>query len=625
MYFFIPILFLCMLFPSCSSDDDTNPNITHRIYGISASGSPIKGTVTIRGSSGNTVDCGIDTDGFFSADVSSLTAPYLLNARGTVNDMNVNYYSYTSGSGRVNISQLTHAAVSMALRNDASVYYTNYPDANLPDANDIYDFAQGINLLLSDSYQEVGLINDFNFFYDEFSTNATGFDLLLDRILLSISSATATVIISEKDTNIPIFMHDMNTDQNLYFLIPDMVADILVLDHCSPYYQTVAIDHIMYEFYLWNQYNPEYNPEDYPTPVSYLEAIKYSKDRWSAIIPKNVFDSYVEDSAYVGLGFYMGYDIHTNLRISFVYPDSPADLAGLTRGDIILEINHIPASEISSQNDSPFGDDTPGEEVPLKIKKNNGNIHTLNLIKQELKVSSVLYSSIIDLNAGSIGYLVFNDFIMTAIDELDPVFKHFKESEISELVLDLRYNSGGIINIAQYLASLIGGSKVVNQTLCKLKYNDDSSYMNKTYQFVEVENSLDLDRLIVITTGASCSASEAIINGLKPYIDVVVIGNPSCGKPVGMNPFNVCDIYFLPVTYEVVNALDEGDYFDGIGVDCFALDDLERPFGDVNENLLSESLYYIENKQCSYRKRHKGNSETRHFPLHGFRQEIGAF
>lgn len=621
MHFVIPILFICMLFPSCAEEEESIG--MNRIYGISASGTPIQGDVTVRGAKGKTANGIIGSDGFFSVDVSSLTAPFLLNAKGTVNQVAVDYYSCAFTDGRVNISQLTHAVVSMAIQKDASQFYADFPDAKLPDASDIYEYSSGIDLLLSDSYTAIGLAEDFDFFHDAFSANKTGFDLLLDRLLLTISSSDLAVFLSDIDTHITIFSHDINADKNIFFLSPELVSEILVSQHCYPYFQTLAIGNILHEFYLWNKYLPNFKAEDYSDSERLLDDVRYYKDRWSTIVSKNIFDSYMKDSAYVGLGFYMGRDMYSNLRISFVYPASPADKVGLCRGDIILEINGTTADQITSQNDSAFRDDTIGEEVIVKIEKPDGNTVTLTLTKKELSISSVLYSTILDRNNESTGYLVFNNFVEAAIQDLEPVFKNYKDNNISELILDLRYNSGGLMNVSQHLASLIGGRHVSKETFCKIQFNEDNASLNRSYQFVHLENSLDINRLIVITTGASCSASEVLINGLKPYMDVVVIGSPTCGKPVGMNPFSVCDKYILPITNEVVNALGEGQYYDGIPVDCFAVDDLSKPFGNVNEDSLREALYYIDNQHCSYHKRQ--HAESHPFPLHGFRQEIGAF
>ena len=622
----LPILLLSILFPSCAQDEKTevlygtSASGTEVLYGTSASGNAIKGMVTIRSANGNTAECPIDSNGYFAIELPSLTPPFLLSAKGSVNDRDIHYYSYASAYGRVNISQLTHATVSMAIKNDASQYYADFPDADLPDTNDIQYYASGISLLLSDSYTELGLKEDFDFMHDDFSTNGKGFDLLLDRISLSISSY---VFLSDKDTQLPIFVHDINDDENLIFLTPENVSELLVLNHCSSFFQNLAIWDLMSKVYYWNNYLPDVNASDYSDPLRFLNVLRYQKDKWSSIVPKDIFDLYMKDSAYVGLGFYMARDFNSDLRICFVYPDSPAAQQNLTRGDIILEINNIPSNEIVSQIDSTFDGDTPGEKVLLKIQKINGDIVTLNLIKQELKISSDLYSTILDINDKSIGYLVFNKFVLGAIDDLAPVFKHFKDNDISELILDLRYNSGGLMDIALHLASLIGGSQVVDKTFCKIKFNENYADMNSTNAFVALKNSLDIDRLVVITTETTCSASELVINGLKPYMDVVVIGSPTCGKPVGMNPFSVCDNYLLPVTNVVFNALDEGEYYEGIDVDCYAVDDLSKPFGDVNEDSLSEAIYYIENGHCSYQKRHR--VETQPFPLRGFRQEIGAF
>ena len=395
MKYVLPILILCILLTSCAQDDGTNAS--NRIYGVSASGNPIKGTVTIRDAHGNTVDCAIDSAGFFNIDISSLSPPFLLSAKGTVNGEDVHYYSYASTYGRVNINQLTHATVSMAVQNNASKHYFDFPDANLPDANDIDFYASGINYLLSDAYNESGLKENFSFMYDEFFTDGKGFDLLLDRISLSIPLTVYAVYLADKDTNIPIFVHDMVDDKNLYFMDPVMVTDILLLEHCYPFLQNLSVYYQMQDIYLWNNYLPELNPYHYKNPSYLLEALRYEKDRWSFIISKDVFDNYMQNSQYVGLGFYLGRDRNSNLRISFVYPDSPADKAGLVRGDILLEINGIDSYMITSQYDSAFGDDEQGEKVELTVQKLTGITESYTLTKNELKMSSILYSTILNV------------------------------------------------------------------------------------------------------------------------------------------------------------------------------------------------------------------------------------
>jgi C-terminal processing protease CtpA/Prc len=626
MKYVLSILLLCFLF-SCSLEDDekisssSEENTVSLINGIAASGSPIDGMVTIRGTLGNSVDCAIGTNGYFSANVSALTAPFLLDAKGTVNDFEVHYYSYANTDGQVNINQLTHVTVCMAIQNDINLYGT--PNASLMDSNDISYYAGGINYLLSASYIALGLEEDFDFLHNSFSANGTGFDLLLDRISIAISNSNA--FISDKDTFIPIFIHDMDHNENLYFLEPEQAAELLIIEHCSLFFQKLAVNNYMHDIYYWNNSLPELELSNYPDPESLLEAMRYSKDEWSAIVQKDIFDAYMNDSTYVGLGLYIGFDINSDLRISFVYPDSPADIHGLTRGDIILESNNIPSDQIESQIDSAFGEDAPGEVVNLKVQKSDDSIVNLSIEKEALTITTVLYSTILDVNEESVGYLVFNDFIISASEDLKPVFNHFKENNISELILDLRYNSGGSLEVAKELASLIGGSSVVDKTFCKVQYNENRSEMNKTYQFVQMENSLDIERLFVITTRASVSASEALINCLEPYMDVVVIGTPTSGKPVGMNPLAICDKYLFPITFEVFNAQDEGGYFDGIPVDCYTMDDLSRPFGDREEYSLSEALYFIENNHCSYRKRNRDIIKTKPFPLHGFKQVIGAY
>ncbi|ETR73311.1 MAG: peptidase [Candidatus Magnetoglobus multicellularis str. Araruama] len=574
------------------------------------------------------MDCQINANGWFNANVSTLVAPFLLMADGTANDFSVQYYSYAPGKGKVNVNQLSHAALSIALEEDAASYYRDHPDADIPDIAEIKNHILMLNDLLSVSYSTLDLQDNFNFMYTDFNTDGTGFDLLLDRIDYFYSWADTYLMLYEKETLIPIYQQDFATDDIIMPPDPLFVTDILVTNHCAPYYQSMFVHTMIQMMYLWKDDLPRVDTNDFfehATSLDFLNWLIVPKDRWSCIVPKKAFDDYAMNSAYVGLGFYIARDMANQLRICFVYPDSPAANAGLHRGDIIYEINGQPADDIHSQYDFIFGENVVGEPVDMTIKNELNETRTIKMTNSELKLVSNLYSTIIDRNSLSIGYLVFNNFVQSSIQELNTIFAYFKDNQVDDLILDLRYNSGGIIDIAQYLASLIAGDAVANQIFCQVQYNANNKGLNETYGFLSLKNSLNLSRLIVITTQASCSASEMVINGLEPYIDVIVIGNRTCGKPVGMNNYPFCDSYLFPIVFEVVNAHGVGDYYDGITVDCPAMDDISRPFGDINEASLNEALYYIENNACSKRKRKRPDlDESKPFQLHGFQQEIGA-
>src|SRR5438874_13690601 len=117
--------------------------------------------------------------------------------------------------------------------------------------------------------------------------------------------------------------------------------------------------------------------------------------------------------------------------------------------------------------------------------------------------------------------------------------------------------------------------------------------MNQTYTMPNPAQSLGLDRLVVITTGGSASASEMIINGLRPYMPVTVVGSTTHGKPVGQLTYNFCDKVLYAVAFKSTNARGEGDYFGGIPADCAAPDDLDHPLGDASEGSLAAALQYL--------------------------------
>jgi carboxyl-terminal processing protease len=169
-------------------------------------------------------------------------------------------------------------------------------------------------------------------------------------------------------------------------------------------------------------------------------------------------------------------------------------------------------------------------------------------------------------------------------------------------VLDLRYNGGGLVDVAVHLASLIGGTRTNGQVMLNYVHNDKiGPQLNKTTRFTNPEGALNLQRLVVITTRGSASASELVINSLRPYMPVTVIGDATYGKPVGQYGLRFCDKILYPVAFSIKNANLEGDFFDGIPVDCVASDDYTHQLGDTNEASFAEALRFIRTGACTPR------------------------
>jgi len=350
---------------------------------------------------------------------------------------------------------------------------------------------------------------------------------------------------------------------------------------------------VMDEYYLWNEDMPVIDPASYDTPHEILEVLRDpSYDRFSYIETTEEFLAYYEQGVYVGHGFSLKYDKGGNLRVAFVYGGAPADQAGVKRGWIIDAINGTTIEPYSSYFDLLGSDEVDVENI-FSFYDNTQNQVDLTIVKKEVDIKTVLHKEVIDLDGTPTGYMVFNHFIEPALVELEIAFTEFQTAGVEEFVLDLRYNRGGLETVYTYLAGLIGGTRTEGQIITKYIHNEKQASRNKIIRTENYSNSLDIDRIAFITTGSSASASELVLNGLKPYLEVRSFGESTYGKPVGMYSWQFEDYTFVPICFKYTNADDEGDFYDGLIPDVYIVDDLTVPFGDPEEDLLKAALEYI--------------------------------
>ena len=384
--------------------------------------------------------------------------------------------------------------------------------------------------------------------------------------------------------------------------------------------------HLMNDWYLWYDEMPAININDYNSPAELLEALRYLPlDKWSYITSVEAYMQYYKEGQYVGHGFGYKLDMEGNYRISFVFNNSPIDLVGVKRGWKILNINGITVDE-NSNISLMCGENIIGVQNNFKFENNSGSIVNISVAKDTVKMNTVLHQNTLLIDGKTIGHMVLKSFIQPTEYELDETFSFFQSAGTEELILDLRYNGGGSMNVTTYLASLITGQGTNNQTFVKYIHNDKRTSKNYSKNFEEEYNSLNLERLIVITTKASASASESLINGLKPYINVILIGDDTYGKPVGMYAKIYEDYVFVPICFKITNVNDEGDYYDGITVNAYVDDNLSKQFGDLEEDCLKEAIYYIKYGTFSGLpvKRRKEIFEKPEIYLKGLKSEIGA-
>jgi C-terminal processing protease CtpA/Prc len=225
--------------------------------------------------------------------------------------------------------------------------------------------------------------------------------------------------------------------------------------------------------------------------------------------------------------------------------------------------------------------------------------------------------------------MVFQDFIDTAKVELDEAFNSFTAAGINEIIIDLRYNGGGSVDVAEYLAGWLIGRNHGNQPFVNFRHNANLAGMDTTLNLPANANGLALNRIFFIGTRNTASASELLINGVKPYITSdIVAGDTTHGKPVGMYafPFNNYNYVVLPVSFKYTNANDEGDFYAGIPPELKAIDDLTRDFGDPQEESLKAILDYINTGSVQIKSTRQGMENTRIIgPDQGVRQYLKAY
>ncbi len=365
-----------------------------------------------------------------------------------------------------------------------------------------------------------------------------------------------------------------------------------------------ALYDLMTEWYYWYETLPKVNPATYKDPYALMNDLRYNQfDRWSFVADYTAFMASMQGS-FVGHGIRMGLDETQKVRIVLIYKNSPLYSQGVRRGWIIKKLNGVDLAQVFLSGDAEtynqlIGPSMEGVTNTFTFETPSGQEVTIQTTKAKFTLNSVLTDTVYNLPSGKTGYLAFNEFIEPSSDELKASFLKFKNNGVKDLILDLRYNTGGILDVAKELASYISG-KSSSDVLVKTIYNNKKTDKNNSIYFISAPAySLSLSRLVVISTYETASASEVVINGLKPYMQVVLVGDTTNGKPTGMNvwgyPSRTPKYVYAPVTFKMVNKNDFGDFFGGFPPDKYVADDLTHDFGDTNEACLKEAVYFIEN------------------------------
>lgn len=390
------------------------------------------------------------------------------------------------------------------------------------------------------------------------------------------------------------------------------------------------------EAYLWyrdvptvDASRPEFNLADVPTALdNYFLALTEegaARDRFSFTYPTADWQALSQSGIVAGFGAEWLLGSATpprNIRIAYVDPQTPAATAALSRGMTLVSVDGYSADDntsagIARLNEALFSP-TSGQNYSFVLRDLAGVYRTVSMTAAHVTKTPVQNLGTIDTASGRVGYMTFNDHLAPAEGQLVSAFQSLAAANISDLVLDLRYNGGGYLYIASQISYMIAGSaRTGGRTFERLLFNDkrtaDNNDPDNNTPFYNVTSGftgsgtganqplpqLALNRVFVLASPGTCSASEAIVNGLRGIgVEVVLIGGTTCGKPYGFTARDNCGLSYFPIEFQGVNDAGFGDYANGFAATCAAADDLTQPLGDTDEGMLATALYRRATGSC---------------------------
>jgi len=392
------------------------------------------------------------------------------------------------------------------------------------------------------------------------------------------------------------------------------------------------------ELYLWYSEITDQNPRNFTT-VDYFNRMKTTaltgsgaaRDRFHFTIPTAEYEALSQSGIEAGYG--AKFVITSSLpprevRVAFITAGSPAAAAGLVRGTRITAVDGATVadtSDVDTLNSGLFPDGTGEAHRFEVINPSDPTVLGVVMTSAEVTVDPVDSVKVLNVTGDDVGYMHFNTHIATSEEQLVSAFRFLQGQNIDDLVLDLRYNGGGFLDIANETGFMIAGAVARGKVFEEIQFNNKHPVTNPVTserlqpdRFHETTQGfsgpegvalpmLNLPRVFLLTTARTCSASESIINGLRGAgVEVIQIGGTTCGKPFGFYATPNCGTTYFSIQFQGVNALGFGDYPDGFGQaagavqtpGCRASDDFTRDLGDPDERLLSAALTYQDTGSC---------------------------
>lgn len=332
-----------------------------------------------------------------------------------------------------------------------------------------------------------------------------------------------------------------------------------------------------------------------------------------------------EENSLLGEGEFIGFGLRTRTDpgprpfIVEVFEGSPAAEGGLERGDEIVAVDlddgngYVPVSELLADGSTisdALGPSEVGVERGLMLARTGeAQPVEVRMVKRSVTIDPVsdVYGWAVLPLAGTagVGYVNLRTYISTADTQLRDAFAELRARDLDYYIVDLRYNGGGLVRIAELINDLLGAARSTSDVQLRMLHNAArSAAEDETRRFDPQPQSVRPVRIAFLTTDATASASEINVNSMAPWVEVAIVGDDTYGKPVGQLAFDLtgCDDRLRLVSFRTVNALDQGDYYDGLAETlefaCAAPDTLQQPLGDPAEGMVSAALHWLANGAC---------------------------
>lgn len=364
------------------------------------------------------------------------------------------------------------------------------------------------------------------------------------------------------------------------------------------------------------------NANNYSTVQSYIDALvaparAQGRDRgFTYITSIQEENELINSGSSAGFGIRLGYDtVNGRVFVLEAFENAPAFPQGFDRGTEILSVDGTPTATIlanggPSNFSAALGPSDPGVTRNFDIRQQNGTQSSVSVTKADYQldpISDRYGVQVIDNGGTQVGYINLRTFIVeSAGPQLRAAVDGFRQQGITQVILDVRYNGGGLVSVGELLGDLLGRDKA-GQVFSQTVFRDSLSNNNTTDRFTAQPEAISATKLALIGTSATASASELVGNAFIPYLgtNTALVGSNTFGKPVGQIARDraACDDRLRVVAFRTINAAGRGDYYTGLASvypqTCAAADDFQNALGSTSEASTSQSLAFLRGTSCT--------------------------